>query len=111
MRSLPYQVVLQVATTSPSRSARLSLLLARIVVTWVFFMNAFGVIGQDKAVHEVMAAGVPARLASLLIKAGQLTQAVGGVFRRAGMVPSSRMVPSCALAQKLIVFLWMSNPI
>jgi hypothetical protein len=33
------------------------------------------------------------------------------LFRRAGMVPSSRMVPSCALAQKLIVFLWMSNPI
>jgi putative oxidoreductase len=78
-------------------------------------MNAFGVIGQDKAMHEVMAAGVPARLASLLIKAGQLTQAVGGLLvllPRRLTIMTGTLVLACFLVPATIIAhsFWSSSP-
>jgi hypothetical protein len=53
----------------------------------------------------------PGEIYELALPLDKFTCFLNGNIRKAGIVPSSRMVPSCALAQKLIVFLWMSNPI
>jgi putative oxidoreductase len=107
--------LLLVGTTSRGWNARLPLLLVRILVTWIFFMNAFGVIRQDKAMHEIMASGVPPALASLFIKAGQLTQAVGGLLvllpRRLAIMTGA-IVLACFLVPATIIAhsFWNSPP-
>ena len=70
------------------------------------------VVIDDGRISAVLAAGadVPAARRSIQGRGRALAHA-SSVSRRAGIVASSRIVPSCALTQKLIVFLWMSNPI
>jgi putative oxidoreductase len=52
----------------------------RLLVALIFFMNAFGIVNQERAAHELALAGAPERLAPLFIRAGQVTQAVAGIL-------------------------------
>lgn len=55
-------------------------LVCRSMIALIFFMNAFGVVNQERSAHELVLAGAPEQLAPLLIRAGQVAQAIGGVL-------------------------------
>lgn len=52
-------------------------LTAKLLVAAIFLANAFGIIDQRRAVHELQSAGVPARMAPIGILMGRVTQVVG----------------------------------
>jgi putative oxidoreductase len=59
------------------RGRRHASFVSRLLLVFIFFMNAFGVVSQDRSTHELVSTGVPEMLAPWFIRAGQMTQAVG----------------------------------
>ena len=71
---------------------------ARILVATLFLMNGFGIVDQSFAIHEMIARGIPANLASALNMAGRVVEIFSGAGLLFGLYPQI-----CAVA--LIAFL------
>jgi putative oxidoreductase len=52
---------------------------ARVLIVAIFLVNGFGIVDQTTAVHEMIARGVPAHLAPLLVIAGRAVQIFAGL--------------------------------
>jgi putative oxidoreductase len=70
----------------------------RILIVAIFLANGFGIVNQSFPVHEMVARGVPAHLASLLTMVGRVIQIVAGLGLAVGRYPRT-----CAVA--LVMFL------
>jgi putative oxidoreductase len=51
---------------------------ARVLVALIFLINGFGIIDQSFAVHEMIARGIPAKLAPVFSMAGRLVEILAG---------------------------------
>lgn len=71
---------------------------ARILVALIFLISGFGVVDPSFAVHDMVASGVPAHLATSLSMAGRILEIVAGIGLVFGLYPGL-----CAVA--LIAFL------
>jgi putative oxidoreductase len=54
-------------------------ILARVLIVAIFLANGFGLISQSLAVHDMVARGIPANLASRFVLAGQAVQMFAGL--------------------------------
>lgn len=54
------------------------LLVGKLLLTLIFFLNAFGVVDQARAAHEMAAFGVPAGLVPAAMWSGRIVQFIGG---------------------------------
>jgi putative oxidoreductase len=88
---------------------------SRLLVVLIFIMNAFGVVSQERSMHELVVAGAPERLAPWLIRAGQLTQAIAALlllFPRPLMVVIGALLLAGFLVPATLVAhsFWMATP-
>lgn len=67
-------------TRSGWRHKQIAVFAGRLLLALIFFLNAFGIVSQERSTHELILAGVPQGLAPWFIRAGQVTQAVAGVL-------------------------------
>ena len=60
---------------------------ARVLVSLVFVLNAFGVIDQAIPAKELVERGVPASLVPLIMMSGRLLECVAGIALALGILP------------------------
>ena len=65
-----------VAETNQALS--ITLLVGKVCLTLIFFMNAFGVIDQSTAAHEMVAYGIPQEIVPAAIWGGRTLQLIAG---------------------------------
>ncbi len=63
-----------------SEANKTVMLLGRLLIATIFFMNAFGVVDQARPAQEMAAHGVPLFAIAPLLWAGRITQFVGAVL-------------------------------
>ena len=80
------------------RFSRSGILIARVMISMVFLLNALGVIDQNVPAREMMERGAPSALVPVMMLAGRSVELV------AGMVPILGIVPRLA-AHALFAFL------
>jgi putative oxidoreductase len=56
----------------------ITLFVGKVCLTLIFFMNAFGVIDQSKAAHEMVAYGIPQAIVPAAIWGGRILQLIAG---------------------------------
>lgn len=64
-----------------------AMMIARILVSAIFLLNAVGIIDQAVPAREMLERGVPAALVPLLMLAGRILELVAGVALAVGVVP------------------------
>ena len=80
------------------RLSRYGILIARVMISMVFLLNALGVIDQTEAARELAARGAPSNLVPFLMLAGRSVELIGGLALAFGIFPR-------VAALALIVFL------
>ena len=63
------------------------ILLARILISAVFVLNAFGIINQTIPAKELAERGVPAGLVPLIMMSGRILECVAGIALALGILP------------------------
>ena len=61
------------------RLSRYGILIARVMISMVFLLNALGVIDQTEAARELAARGAPANLVPFLMLVGRSVELIGGL--------------------------------
>jgi len=61
------------------RLSRYGILIARVMISMVFLLNALGVIDQTEAARELAARGAPSNLVPFLMLAGRSVELIGGL--------------------------------
>jgi putative oxidoreductase len=61
-----------------NRALSITLFVGKVCLTLIFFMNAFGVIDQSKAAHEMVAYGIPQAIVPAAIWGGRSLQLIAG---------------------------------
>jgi len=61
------------------RFSRSGILIARVMISMVFLLNALGVIDQTEAARELAARGAPSNLVPLLMLVGRSVELIGGL--------------------------------
>jgi putative oxidoreductase len=61
------------------RLSRYGMLIARIMISMVFLLNALGVIHQTEAARELAARGAPSNLVPFLMLVGRSVELIGGL--------------------------------
>jgi putative oxidoreductase len=67
--------------------SRYGMMAARILISMVFLLNAFGVIDQSVPAHEMAARGAPAGMVPLLMMSGRAIQLLAGIGLMLGVFP------------------------
>jgi len=81
------------------RLSRYGILLARVMISMVFLLNALGVIDQTEAARELAARGAPSNLVPLLMVVGRSVELFGGIALACGIF---RRVAAVALVAFLV---------
>jgi putative oxidoreductase len=63
-----------------SEANKTLMLVGRLLIATIFFMNAFGVVDQARPAQEMTAHGVPAFAIVPMLWAGRIAQLIGGVL-------------------------------
>jgi len=61
------------------RLSRYGILIARVMISMVFLLNALGVIDQAEAARELVARGAPSNLVPFLMVVGRSVELIGGL--------------------------------
>ena len=61
-----------------SRGLSITVFVGKVCLTLIFFMNAFGVIDQSTAAHEMVAYGIPQAIVPAAIWGGRTLQLIAG---------------------------------
>jgi putative oxidoreductase len=61
------------------RFSRSGILIARVMISMVFLLNALGVIDQTEAARELVARGAPSNLVPFLMLVGRSVELIGGL--------------------------------
>ena len=61
------------------RLSRYGILIARVMISMVFLLNALGVIDQTEAARELVARGAPSNLVPFLMLVGRSVELIGGL--------------------------------
>ena len=61
------------------RLSRYGILIARVMISMVFLLNALGVIDQTEAARELAARGTPSHLVPFLMLVGRSVELIGGL--------------------------------
>ena len=61
------------------RLVRYGILIARVMISMVFLLNALGVIDQTEAARELVARGAPSNLVPFLMLVGRSVELIGGL--------------------------------
>jgi putative oxidoreductase len=69
------------------RFSRYGILIARIMISMVFLLNALGVIDQAEAARELAARGAPSNLVPFLMLVGRSVELIGGLALALGIFP------------------------
>jgi putative oxidoreductase len=69
------------------RLSRYGILLARVMISIVFLLNALGVIDQTEAARELAARGAPSNLVPFLMLVGRSVELIGGLALAFGIFP------------------------
>jgi putative oxidoreductase len=69
------------------RFSRYGILIARIMISIVFLLNALGVIDQTEAARELAARGAPSNLVPFLMLVGRSVELIGGLALALGIFP------------------------
>jgi putative oxidoreductase len=69
------------------RLSRHGILIARVMISMVFLLNALGVIDQTEAARELAARGAPSNLVPFLMLAGRSVELIGGLALAFGIFP------------------------
>jgi putative oxidoreductase len=69
------------------RFSRSGILIARVMITMVFLLNALGVIDQTEAARELAARGAPSNLVPVMMLAGRSVELVAGMALILGTFP------------------------
>jgi putative oxidoreductase len=69
------------------RLSRYGILIARVMISMVFLLNALGVIDQTEAARELAARGAPSNLVPFLMLVGRSVELIGGLALAFGIFP------------------------
>jgi putative oxidoreductase len=69
------------------RLSRYGILIARVMISMVFLLNALGVIDQTEAARELAARGAPSDLVPFLMLLGRSVELIGGLALAFGIFP------------------------
>lgn len=69
------------------RLSRYGILIARVMISMVFLLNALGVIDQTEAARELAARGAPSNLVPFLMLLGRSIELIGGLALAFGIFP------------------------
>ena len=69
------------------RLSRYGILIARVMISMVFLLNALGVIDQTEAARELAARGAPSNLVPFLMPLGRSIELIGGLALAFGIFP------------------------
>jgi uncharacterized membrane protein YphA (DoxX/SURF4 family) len=69
------------------RLSRYGILIARVMISMVFLVNALGVIDQTEAARELAARGAPSNLVPFLVLVGRSVELIGGFALAFGIFP------------------------
>ncbi len=69
------------------RLSRYGILMARVMISMVFLLNALGVIDQAEAAGELAARGAPSNLVPFLMLVGRSVELIGGLALAFGIFP------------------------
>jgi len=69
------------------RLSRYGILIARVMISMVFLLNALGVIDQTEAARELAARGAPSNLVPFLMVVGRSVELIGGLALAFGVFP------------------------
>ena len=61
------------------RLSRYGIMIARVMISMVFLLNALGVIDQTEAARELVARGAPSNLVPFLMLVGRSVELIGGL--------------------------------
>src|SRR5260221_11024173 len=84
--------------------SRYGILIARVMISMVFLLNALGVIDQTEAARELAARGAPSNLVPFLMLAGRSVELIGGlalafgIFQRVAAVALIALLLAATLA-------------
>jgi putative oxidoreductase len=67
--------------------SRYGILIARVMISMVFLLNALGVIDQTEAARELAARGAPSNLVPFLMLVGRSVELIGGLALAFGIFP------------------------
>src|ERR1700719_3807389 len=70
------------------RLSRYGILIARVMISVVFLLNALGVIDQTEAARELAARGAPSNLVPFLMLVGRSVELIGGLALAFGIFPT-----------------------
>ena len=70
------------------RLSRSGILIARVMISTVFLLNALGVIDQMGAARELAARGAPSNLVPFLMLVGRSVELIGGLALAFGIFPT-----------------------
>jgi putative oxidoreductase len=69
------------------RLSRYGILIARVMISMVFLLNALGVIDQTEAARELATRGAPSNLVPFLMLVGRSVELIGGLALAFGIFP------------------------
>ncbi len=69
------------------RFSRYGILIARVMISMVFLLNAFGVIDQNVPAREMLERGAPSALVPVMMLAGRCVELVAGMALILGIFP------------------------
>src|SRR5260370_7998827 len=81
------------------RFSRYGILIARVMISMVFLLNALGVIDQTEAARELAARGAPSNLVPFPMLVGRSVELIGGLALAFGIFP---LVAALALIAFLV---------
>ena len=61
-----------------NQALSITLFVGKVCLTLIFFMNAFGVIDQSKAAHEMIVYGIPQAIVPAAVWGGRVLQLIAG---------------------------------
>ena len=67
---------------------RYGIIVARLLVSLVFLLNATGVVDQTEAARELVARGAPANIVPFLMLVGRSVELIGGLALIFGIFPA-----------------------
>jgi putative oxidoreductase len=87
--------------------SRYGILIARVMISMVFLLNALGVIDQAEAARELAARGAPSNLVPFLMLVGRSVELIGGLALAFGIF---QRVAAVALIVFLVAATFVGHP-
>jgi putative oxidoreductase len=92
------------------RFSRYGILIARVMISLVFLLNALGVIDQDIPAREMMERGAPSALVPVMMLAGRSVELVAGVALIPGVFPRLALSRSIYRNGAVLTTAWQAQP-